>query len=444
MPAERGAVLQLLPFLPVWFFAAGAMFIKATQTTFTIGRDSMASSYSFLGSNQQQFAYDKVTGVQINRSPLDGMFNTLSVQIWSIGSPQPLNLLHIDADQLDLPALLRQCGIDPEDAAQGELKQSFGPKIWAIQNVGAWVLIGLMILGLLIAAVFAGPLVLLFVPFLLLMPVPMAVLTSMRVKKQRVTFHAQHVEAQTGIFFRKHIYARYDNVKKVESTQIPLTDQGKLKLYVAGEQIQQQQNGQEGQGIKIPYSLEGGYIEGIALKTDAVDALMLGLIEPSEIEGAHEQDADTLTVSKPAMANSIALLALIGLFFPPLWLIIPIVAWQVKVKSYSVETDRATHEPTEVVAQRTLQGEVHVDRALEGRQDARPHLRGQERSEDLGGQLLILESQVEERVGGRQIGRTPRERERDVTSAEPALDDLDAVEVVRAPERHFVRRATGS
>ena len=47
----------------------------------------------------------------------------------------------------------------------------------------------------------------------------MAVATSLRVKPQRVTFHSEHVEAQTGVFFRKHVYARYDNVKKVESTQ---------------------------------------------------------------------------------------------------------------------------------------------------------------------------------------------------------------------------------
>jgi membrane protein YdbS with pleckstrin-like domain len=162
----------------------------------------------------------------------------------------------------------------------------------------------------------------------------------MRVNKQRITFHAEHLEAQTGIFFQNHVYARYDNVKKVETVQIPFTDQGKLKVYVAGEQIQQQQNGQEGAGIKIPYSLQGTYIHDIASKVDAMDALMLGKIEPSEILGTHAQDDDVISVSKPAIANVVTILGLVGLIFPPLWLAIPIVAWQTAKRSYSVESDR--------------------------------------------------------------------------------------------------------
>jgi uncharacterized membrane protein YdbT with pleckstrin-like domain len=331
-------LLVLVPVLPAWLLAAGGMFIRSTKTTFTIGPNSMSSSYAFLGATQQEFAYDKVTGVQVNRSPIDEMFDTLSVQIWSIGSPKPLNMQYISADALDLPALLRQCGINTDNPAQGELEQSFGPKVWLIQNAFVLLTLGVLALGLLFATLFAGPLALVMIPFVLALPLPMAIATSMRVKRQRITFHPEHVEAQTGIIFRKHIYARYDNVKKVESTQIPFTDQGRFKLYVAGEQVVQQQNGQA--KSKIPYSLQGAYIEGISLKTDAMDALMLGVIEPSEIGGRHAQDDDVISVSKPAVANAVVVLALVGLFFPPLWLLLPIVAWQTKVRSYSVETDR--------------------------------------------------------------------------------------------------------
>ena len=333
-------ILVLFPAFPVWVIATGAMFVKATYTTFTIGPNTMSSAYSFLGSKHQEFAYDKVTGVQVSRSPIDGVFNTVGVQIWSIGSPQPLMLPHISNDALDLPALLRQCGIPVDDAAEGELKQSFGPKVWVIQNVFSLLFLVFATFGLLIAAVFLSPLVLVFVPVILLLPLPMAIATAVRVKRQKVTFHSEHLEAQTGIFFRQHIYVRYDNVKKVESTQIPFTDQGRLKVYVAGERIQQQQNGQEGAGIKIPYSLQGDYIEGISLKVDAMDALLLGLIQPTEIEGRHVQDDDVLSVSRPSMANELVVLMLVGLFFPPLWLGAPLLAWQVKVRRYMVETDR--------------------------------------------------------------------------------------------------------
>jgi uncharacterized membrane protein YdbT with pleckstrin-like domain len=323
----------------MWVFAAVAMFIRSTRTTYTVGRDTLASSYSFLGSNQQEFAYDKVTGVQIDRSPFDRLMKTLSVQIWSIGSSQPLNLTHLNEDSVDLPALLRQCGIPSQSPAQGELKQSFGPKVWLIQNAFLLLFLATLGLGVVIAALLEEPLLLLFLPPLVLLPVPMAVATLLRVQRQRVTFHSEHVEAQTGVFFRRHIYARYDNVKKVESTQIPFTNQGRLKLYVAGERVVHQQKGQQG-GAKIPYSLEGGYIEGIADKTDAVDALMLGRATPAEIEGRHPQDDDVLRVVKPALGNSLVPLALVGLCFPPLWLFLPVLAYSVKVRSYSVESDR--------------------------------------------------------------------------------------------------------
>lgn len=332
--------LPLFPAFPVWALAAGALFIKATRTTFRIGADSMSSDYSFIGANQQEFAYDKVTGVQVSRSPLDSLFGTFTVQIWSIGSPMPLDMTHIHESEVELPALLRQCGIPVDDEAKGELKQSFGPKVWLVQNVFGLAFLGLVVLGLFVAAIVASPLILIAVPFLLLLPIPAAVITRMRVNKQRVTFHDEHLETQIGIFFRSHTYVRYDSVKKVETTKIPLTDQGTFRVYVAGERIQQQQNGQEGAGIKIPYSVEGSYIEEISTKVDAMDALMLGLIEPAEILGTHAQDEDVVATSKPAIANTVVVMLLVGLFFPPLWLFIPIVAWQIKVKRYDIETDR--------------------------------------------------------------------------------------------------------
>ncbi len=335
----QASLLLLVPLIPVWALAAAGVFIKATKTTFSVGPNSISSAYSFLGASHQEFAYDKVTGVQVSRNPLDGFFDTVSLQIWSIGSPQPLSMPNMANADLDLPALLAQCGIPSADPAQGELKQSFGPKVWLIQNV--FVLLTLMAgaFGLLIGAFFLPPL-LVFIPFLVLLPLPMAIATSVRVKRQKVTFHDEHLEAQTGIFFRQHIYVRYDNIKKVESTQIPFTDQGRLKVYVAGERIQQQQNGQEGAGIKIPYSLEGGYIEGISLKVDAVDALMLGLIKPSEIEGEHAQDDDVISVSHPSLMNELVIFMAVGIFMPPIWLFAPVLAWQIKVRRYMVESDR--------------------------------------------------------------------------------------------------------
>lgn len=329
-------LLITLPIIPAWIIASIGMYIKAANTTFTVGPHSMSSEYTFLGTKQQSFAYDKVTGVQISRSPIDDYFKTLTVQIWSIGSPLPLTLANVAADDLDLPALLRQCGI-VEDEAQGELAQSFGPKVWLIQNAFLLVFLAVLI-GIALVAAIAFPPLLLLIPILLILPVPAALITAARIKRQHITFHDQHIEAQTGIFFRQHVYARYDNIKKVETVAIPFTEQGRFKIYVAGERIVQQQGqeGQQGAGIKIPYSLEGSYVEDISTKVGATDALLLGLIEPREIVGEHPQNEDVLSTSTPAIPNAIVPM----LFFPPAWPFIPLVAWKISVTRYEVETDR--------------------------------------------------------------------------------------------------------
>lgn len=332
-------LLPLVPALPAWLIAAVTVFFRASNTTFTVGPNSITSSYDFIGSNRLEFAYDKVTGVQISRNPFDELLGTVSIQIWSIGSAMPLDLTHVTEAEVDLPALLRQCGIDSEAPAQGELSQSFGPTVWAVQNAGTFVALLVATLVLLPLTLVLGPLALLPLLLILVSPLPMALLTRARVQRQRVTFHEQHVQLQTGILFRKHVYARYDNIKKVESTRIPLTEQGTLKLYIAGERVVQQQNGKQG-GARIPYSLAARYIEDIQLKNDAVDALMLGLIEPSEITGSHPQDDDVLLEAKPAVANAVVFPAVIGLFFPPLLLLAAVSGVRAAMRRYLIERDR--------------------------------------------------------------------------------------------------------
>ena len=318
-----------------------AVGIRVANTKFSIGPNSMSSSYSFIGSQQVEFAYDKVTGVQISRSPLDKFFGTVSVEVWSIGSPLPLTLSNVTEADLEIPALLKQCGIPDDHEAQGELSQTFGFKAWAVQSIPLFVFLAFVVLFFLGAAIVASPAVLLFLPLLLLLPIPAYVGSMLRTKAQRISFHEQHVEALTGIWWTNQVFARYDNVKKVETVAIPTTDQGRFKLYIAGERVIQQQQGQQGAdgaaaGMKIPYSLQGEYVDGITSKVDTMDALLLGLIEPSQILETHPQNNDELVVAKPAIPNAVVPFVII---FPLIWLA-PFVAWQTSVRSYTVEQDR--------------------------------------------------------------------------------------------------------
>ena len=330
-------MLPALLIFPVFLIGAVTTFIRASRTTFRIGPDSMASDYSFVGASQQSFAYDKVTGVQVTQTPLDDWMGTLSVAIWSIGAPQPLTLESINAHELNLPALLRQCGIPAGDAVEGRLGQSFSILTWLIQNV---LLVGLMITAILlclIAAITWEPVALLGAVPCVFLIVASAGWTAVRVSRQDVTFHDAHLEVKAGVWFRTHTYARYDDLKKVETVAIPFTDQGVFTVYVAGEQ--ELQTGQGG-SVKRPYTISGIYIEDIATRVDAMDALLLGKIGADAILGTHAQDDDVLQVARPSPANTVVPLGLLGIVFFPALLGLPFAWWTVAVRRYAIETDR--------------------------------------------------------------------------------------------------------
>ncbi|MEN0063210.1 MAG: PH domain-containing protein [Myxococcota bacterium] len=330
-------LLPALLIFPVFLIGAVSVFIRASRTTYRIGPNSMASDYSFVGASQQTFAYDKVTGVQVSRTPFDDWMGTLTVAIWSIGAPRPLVLEAINAHELNLPALLRQCGIPAGDPVQGRLGQSFSLITWLIQNV---VLVSLMLIVILlcvIVAITSEPLALLAaLPWVVIL-VLSAVITAWRVQRQDVTFHDAHLEVKTGIVFRSHTYARYDDIKKVETVAVPFTDQGRFSVYVAGEQ--QMPTGQGG-SVKRPYIVSGAYIEDIAARVDAMDALLLGKIGADAILGTHAQDDDVLQIARPSPANTVVPLGLVGILFFPILFGLPFAWWSVVVRRYAIESDR--------------------------------------------------------------------------------------------------------
>ncbi len=337
MGRAMAPTLLLLPLLPLLPIALIGVAIQASFTRFSIGKDGASSEFNFMSTRQVQFAYDKVTGVQVTRTPFDSFFDTLTVQIWSIGSPQPLTLSNVNEAEVDLPALLKQCGIPSDDPVQGQLNQSFTPKIWLIQNLQLFFFMLLACVVLLPVGIFFWP-VLVLIPVILLLPIPSFVLSKMRTDRQKVTFHEAHLEAQTGILMKNHVYARYDDIKKVETVSIPFTDQGRFRVYIAGER--QVQQGQQGQTVTIPYSITGEYIEDIFTRVDAMDALLLGKIEPSQILGTHEQGDDVVKTTQPAVANTAVVMGVICLIVWPLFLWLPFRIWQIKKTFYDIETDR--------------------------------------------------------------------------------------------------------
>ena len=295
--------------------------IRALATTFTVGPASISSLYSFFGRKELEFAYDKVTGVQVSTGPLDHVFGTFSIKIWSIGSSTPITLAHVQRSKVDLPALLRQAGI-VGGAAQMDLPAAFSVGTFLRAHVVSGVLFWL-------------PGILFSLGFLAIPAALGLVLAGARARRQDFRLHEHHVELEQGVFWRTHTYARYDDIKKVSVQRYAGTHAGQVTLFVAGEtQIQTS----KGPGPVVPNSFTAHYMPDVRPFLTSLDALLQGRIDPDAAETA-------LVVAdgpefQPAVANSMVKLFLVGCFFPPLWMFMPWSWLALRRRSYRVEAER--------------------------------------------------------------------------------------------------------
>ena len=319
-------------------FFSGAI-LRALGTTYAVGPSSVSSQFKLIGHQQHEFAYDKVTGLQVRTSPWDALFGTFTVRIWSIGSSKPFELAHVSREAVDLPALLRQAGISG-GAVRCAFPAAFGLLVWLRAHVVGVVMVPLMVLLFLImAAAVSWELILPIIPMLGFIAVSLPVLT-LRYRQQRLSFHTHHMEHVTGIFWKAHTYARYDDIKKVVVRRYMGSRQGQLQVYVAGERLVQSGNGQS---VMLPNTFTAHYLEDVTPLTETIDDLLLGRIEPEVVKVAREAPREGAEFA-PAVSNALAALLLGGLFLPPLWLLAPYAFLRVKRKVYRVASDRAVVE----------------------------------------------------------------------------------------------------
>jgi len=333
VPADQAWTAELRMVTARALFGAGIL--KAIGTQYTVGASSVASRYQLIGQQQLEFAYDKVTGVQVRTSPLDRVFGTTTVRIWSIGSALPLDLRHVRVGALDLPALLRQAGI-PGGDAQLALPAQLGLTLWLRARVGTAVLVGLATLAGLAGLVLSGPggLIAFAVPLVWVLAFLVA---RVRTTRQHLSLHEHHLEHRSGIFWRQHVYARYDDIKKIEVRRYAGTAAGRLTAFVAGETALQTKKGQA-TGV-VQNRITTHFLPDVRALSATLDPLLLGRLGPSDIL-TPPPASDPGQSHIPAVANALAMLALI----PPAWPLLPWVWLSVKRRSYRVEQDRAVIE----------------------------------------------------------------------------------------------------
>jgi uncharacterized membrane protein YdbT with pleckstrin-like domain len=331
------AFVWMLPAFPLWLAATLAEWIRTSAAVYSVRPTSVGARTGILAVHEREFSYDKVTGVVLRSSPLDRVFGTMAVEIWSIGSTAPLVFAHVRRDEVDVPRLLRNLGIEDAPPAH-ELATHFGPGVWIRAALPGFVMLGLLLAAMVIVPVAVDePILAGTVLPLLALVVGSYVWRQAWVAKQRLTLHATHVELQSGIWWRAHFHARYDDLKKVAVTRYPGGMAGSLRLFVAGERIIQQNNNQK--GAPMPYSIPVSYVadtEGLGARLDEV-------ISRARDAGdtARPAPAQVLVEARPAVANTmVGALVLSALLLPLCVVILPLAYARVRRRRYRLEAER--------------------------------------------------------------------------------------------------------
>ena len=340
-PVPLRSLVTFLPFLwfpPLWI-AMIASWIQARVTRFVVTANGVGIHTGVMNKVERQYAYDKVTGVIVKRGPFDRLMKTVSVQICSIGSTQPLEMGHVRESDLDLPRLLRQLGISATPVER-TIPAQFTTGTWLRAEPGRIVVTVLVAMACVVGTVLSEqPLVMAFAVLPPLFAIPSWFYRRTAIARQSCTLHADHVELQRGVWWRQHTFARYDDVKKAELTRYPGGTNGKLRLYLAGERVTQSNNG----AVAIPYTVDCIYVEQI----DGLRSWLDDVLEETRAPGdTSPRPARAVTTEvRPALANAMVPTLIFSVFLLPL---LPfIVAWviiSVRRIRYRLEAGRVVKE----------------------------------------------------------------------------------------------------
>lgn len=332
------SVLPLFPLFPLFVVAAVLTGLATAARTYTIGRSSVGIRSGILNKVDREYAYDKVTGAVVKRGPIDRAMGTITVELWSIGSPIPLTLSHVPKDEMNVAALLRQVGIEEAPPSQ-ELPSKFNLSVWLRTSIGLFVIIPLLMLVPAVigfaAEVPAVGLLSVFPPLLVL---AFYVYREAWCKEQRMTFHPRHGELRTGLWWKDEFYAAYRNIKKVQTTRYPWSDQGSLKLFVAGERMVQDNKGGQA-GATLPYSFDVAYLT----RVEGLGAWLDGLLQGDEDAGERERSHEVTThlTAKPHVGAGLLPVVIVSVFLLPLAPLL--IGWayaSLKRRRYVLQDDR--------------------------------------------------------------------------------------------------------
>lgn len=347
MKRAMAPVLPLVVFPPALALALIAQYIVAKRTVYRLTDGGVASYYTFLSTKNVEFSRDKITGLVISRNPFDRYFGTCTVSFWSIGSGAAVDFRHIPYDE-NLEKLMRAKAGIIEDEELETIRPEFSLLEFYKANLAEAAFFDILFTASVIAGFIWSPWFFLASAVLLVISIIVWIILYRRYRRASLRFGQHTTSVKIGVLFRKHFYARHDNIKDITLCKYPSSSLGTIQFNVAGERTVD--NGQ-GSKTSLPNRFSIAYIPHIASDTQGksnwLDQVLLhkpGKQCYAEITGANAAVPKVQKLSRPSLKNSLAIIIPPHIIIFPLIIILPFTIllrrfWLRRVH-YIIEGDR--------------------------------------------------------------------------------------------------------
>jgi membrane protein YdbS with pleckstrin-like domain len=323
-------VLNAFPILLALLYHLVLQVARIFRTTYTLGRNSIEERFDFITVKQREFSRDKITGVVFRENVFDRMFNTITIQFWSIGAGREVAFRNLKKSDELIAEVRERAAIQfgqPVETIASEF--SFGrficanlPRLFiAVLTAASSIIVGAWV---------HWTYALLAVPIILL-PVIAYARGTFYYPRSKLEIFDDGLVFQRGLLTRHKTYARFKNIKDLTITKIPGHDCGSMRFNVAGESV-------DTAGTSIPYGFIMRYVPQILGKDELFDYQVLARSDvpaPNQGTGIEERKALGNTCGRTLLI-SIILFPLIAL----LPITLPVALWRAHHVRYRIESGR--------------------------------------------------------------------------------------------------------
>lgn len=337
----KRTLLPLVPLSIIFFpliFVLVSLAIKAAITRFMVKKESFVTEVSLFSTNTIEFSSDKVTGVVYSKGILDRLFDTGTLQFWSIGSGQ--NLVFSNIKGFDIQSILAKVGIHPSEVNYS-IQSDFGILDYMKSSIGSVITVAFLLVLAIILVFLLDSILILGLGIIPLLIATVAFLISKkRTSYSNIRFHRDYVYYKKGWLKKKHYYVLFDNIKDITTIRYPFSKKGDIIFNVAGETVLADSKGNK---TVISSSFRVPFVPDIREKDELIDQIMHE--RPDTVQ---KKETHLILEARPSLLNPLVGLLTVSIIIFPLILLLPItlllVTIAVKRKRYRIEDFRVLEQ----------------------------------------------------------------------------------------------------